>query len=413
MCIYIHVIRIISKDIRLSILNNFVSVLCTTRFIAIMLQLSRCIVITFLLLELIMDSNSEEVIIVTKWGSINGRSIEKYTLKNKAGQEVDIITYGATITSVRTPDKLGNIADVVLGFDNVEDYASTMFRNPYFGATVGRVANRIKNGEFILNGNTYHLTKNLGQDSLHGGINGWSWKIWNAAIQSNRLVLSLLSEDGDEGYPGDVVASVIFQLFDNGELRIKMKAFVTKATPINLTNHSYFNLAGHNGNASELYKHQFTLNADRWTATDAKNIPTGDILSVIDTAMDLRNITVLGDVIDKIPGGGYDNNFCLIVNDTQNERNFVATAVHPTSGRYLEVFSNQPAVQFYTANFLPEHDTAGIQGKNGSRYFKHAAFCLETQNYPDAVNHANFPNSIVEPGQIYRHIVIYKFGVIA
>lgn len=360
----------------------------------------------------IMDSDGEQLISVVKWGSINGQSVEKYTLKNKLGQEVDIVTYGATITSIRTPDKHGKIADIVLGFDNVEDYSSTTY-NPYFGATIGRVTNRIKNGEFILNGKKYHLAKNVGQNTLHGGFKGWNSKIWNAAIQCNQLVLSLLSEDGDEGFPGDAIASVIFQLTTDGELRIEMKVFVTKATPINLTNHSYFNLAGHDGNARELYKHQFTLNADCWTVTDAESIPTGEIRSVLDTVMDLRNSITLGDVIDKVPGGGYDHNFCLKLNDTTNETNLVARVLHPTTGRYLQVFSNQPGVQFYTANFLPERDSVSIQGKNGTAYFKHGAFCLETQNYPDAVNHENFPNSILEPGQVYYHIVIYKFGVVA
>ncbi|KOC68795.1 Aldose 1-epimerase, partial [Habropoda laboriosa] len=359
----------------------------------------------------IMDVNGEELITVAKWGSIDGRSVEKYTLKNKAGQEVDIITYGATITSFRTPDKLGNIADVVLGFDNIEGYLS--WDKLYFGSTIGRVANRIRNAEFTLNGEKYHLAKNVGEFILHGGCKGWSMKIWNATVESNRLVLSLLSEDGDQGFPGAANASVIFQLTTDGELCMEIKVSVTKATPINLTNHAYFNLAGHNGNATELYKHRFMLNADRWTITDTDNIPTGEIRSVVDTVMDLRNSTTLGDVIDKVPAGGYDSNFCVTASDTANEKNLVARVLHPPSGRYLEVFSNQPGVQFYTSNCLPERNKVGIQGKNGSTYFKHAAFCLETQNYPDAVNHENFPNSILEPGQIYHHIVIYKFGVVA
>ncbi|XP_006624842.1 aldose 1-epimerase-like isoform X2 [Apis dorsata] len=367
-------------------------------------------VIVLLLLKSIMDSDGKELISVVQWGCIGNRSIEKYTLKNKVGQEVDIITYGATITSIRIPDKYGNIADIVLGFDSIEEYM--MPYNPYFGATVGRVANRIKKGEFTLKGKKYHLTKNEGQNHLHGGTKGWNSKIWHADVQYNQLVLSLLSEDGDEGYPGDTIASVIFQLTKDGELCIEMKVFVTKATPINLTNHSYFNLAGHTGNACELYKHQFTINADHWTVTDAESIPTGEIRSVDDSVMDLRNSTILGDIIDKIPGGGYDYNFCLTMNNTENEKNLVATVLHPTSGRYLKVFSNQPGIQFYTANFLPESTGTGIRGKNGSEYFKHAAFCLETQNYPNAINHENFPNSILEPGKVYHHIVVYKFGII-
>lgn len=377
------------------------------------MRLTRCIVIMALrLLGSIMNANAEESIIVSNWGSIDGRSIEKYTLRNKLCQEVDIVTYGATITSIRTPDKHGNVADVVLGYDNVEGYASKS--NPYFGATIGRVANRIGGAEFLLNGEKYRLAKNAGRNSLHGGFKGWSSKIWNATIEDDRLVLALLSEDGDEGYPGAAIASVSFRLTSDGELRIEMKVFVSKRTPVNLTNHSYFNLAGHNGNSTELYEHRFALNADRWTVTDSESIPTGEIRPVDGTLMDLRNTTRLADVIDRLPNKGYDHNFCLTPNVTYDHEHLVATVSHPTSGRYLEVFSNQPGVQFYTANFLPEPGSnTGIRGKNASAYFKHGAFCLETQNYPDAVNHVNFPNSILAPGQLYRHTVTYKFRVVA
>lgn len=359
----------------------------------------------------IMEANGQGSITVSNWGSIDGRSIEKYTLKNKLCQEVDIVTYGATITSIRTPDKHGNVTDVVLGFDNVEGYASKS--NPYFGATIGRVANRVGGAEFLLNGEKFRLAKNAGRNSLHGGFKGWSSKIWNATIEEDRLVLSLLSEDGDEGYPGAAIASVTFRLTSDGELRIEMKVFASKPTPVNLTNHSYFNLAGHNANSTELYEHRFTLNADRWTVTDSESIPTGEIRPVDGTLMELRNTTRLGDVIDRLPDGGYDHNFCVTPNLTGDRENLVATVLHPTSGRYLEVFSNQPGVQFYTANFLPAPGNAGIRGKNASAYFKHGAFCLETQNYPDAVNHENFPNSILAPGQLYHHTVTYKFRVVA
>ncbi|XP_031827207.1 galactose mutarotase isoform X2 [Nomia melanderi] len=356
-----------------------------------------------------MDSNGQQLITVAEWGSLNGQNIEKYTLRNNASQEVDIITYGATITSIRTPDKQGNVADVVLGFDTVEGYSST--KNPYFGATIGRVANRIGKAAFTLNGKKYHVSANNGQNTLHGGSKGWSSKIWNATIRNDRLVLSLLSEDGDQGFPGAAIASVSFRLTVHGELCIDMKVFVTKATPINLANHSYFNLAGHKGGATELYKHEVMLNSDRWTVTDTEGIPTGEIRSVENTVMDLRNLTVLKDAIDRVPGGGYDTNFCLTGDIFADKNKFVAKVLHPTSGRYLEVYSNQPGVQFYTANFLPAEGSTGVQGKDKAEYFKHGAFCLETQDYPDAVNHENFPNSILEPGEIYRHNVIYKFGV--
>nr|XP_033324379.1 aldose 1-epimerase-like isoform X2 [Megalopta genalis] len=357
-----------------------------------------------------MGSSCDQPITVEKWGSVNGQNVEKYTLKNKAGQEVDIATYGATITSVRTPDKQGNIADIVLGFDDIEGYLSSS--NPYFGATVGRVANRIGNAQFTLNGKVYHLAKNTGTDTLHGGIKGWNSKVWNATlVENNVLVLSLLSEDGDEGFPGATIATAKFWLTDDGELHVIMTVFTTKPTPINLTNHSYFNLAGHKSNAKELYEHVVAINADRWTVTNERSIPTGEIRPVENSIMDLRNLTKLKDVINKVPGGGYDYNFCLPETDSVNENKFVAKVSHPASGRYLEVHSNQPGVQFYTANFLPAQGSTPIHGKDGAEYFKHGALCLETQNYPDAINHRNFPNSVLQPGETYRHFVTYKFGV--
>lgn len=362
------------------------------------------------LIGLGMTECKSSLITAQNWGSINGRVIEQYTLKNEAGQEVDIITYGATITSIRIPDKHGNIDDILLGFDNISGYLSS--DNPYFGATVGRVANRIAKGRFVIDGKKYQVSRNIGENSLHGGTKGWSFKVWNATIENGSVVMTLLSEDGDEGFPGAVIASATFRLSNDGELFIEMKSFTSKPTPINLTNHAYFNLAGHGTNAEELYKHRIVLNADRWTVTDSDSIPTGEIRSVKDSIMDLRKPTVLGDVIDKVPGGGYDYNFCLPEKSSKvNENRFVAEVEHVGSGRYMTVHSNQPGVQLYTANFLPATNATGILGKDGKRYFRHGALCLETQNYPDAVNHANFPNSILRPGQLYLHTVCYKFGV--
>ncbi|XP_011686021.1 PREDICTED: aldose 1-epimerase isoform X2 [Wasmannia auropunctata] len=345
-------------------------------------------------------------ITTTTWGSVNGQEVKKFTLKNRASQEVDVITYGATLTAIRTPDKKGNVGDVLLGFDNIEGYLSSA--NPYFGATVGRVANRIGGATFVVDGQRYNVSKNLGQDSLHGGVRGWSFKVWDATIDGDRVVMTLISPDGDEGYPGTVTATVSFELKDDGGLCIEMKARSEKATPINLTNHAYFNLAGHATNAAELYKHVFVLNADRWTVTDSASIPTGEIRSVENSVMDLRCATRLGDVIDKVPGGGYDYNFCL-PKPADQKIHLIARVSHPDSGRLLTVYSNQPGVQFYTANSMGGE--TGIAGKNGARYSRHAAFCLETQNYPDAVNHKNFPNSVLRPGDVYNHFVMYKFGV--
>ncbi|RLU16585.1 hypothetical protein DMN91_010653 [Ooceraea biroi] len=374
-------------------------------------------------------SKAGSVTVTTEpWGTINDQEIKKFTLKNSAGQEVDVITYGATVTAIRTPDKEGHVADVVLGFDDIKGYRAE--NNPYFGATIGRVANRIGKATFIIDGQRYHVSKNKGRNSLHGGTRGWSWKVWNATVEGDCVVMTLVSPDGDEGYPGTVTTTVTFQLNDNGELRIEMRATTTKATPINMTNHGYFNLAGLSAtrighddadtslydirdfmNAEELYKHVFIVNADRWTVTDAESIPTGELRCVEDSVMDLRNATVLGEVIDEVPGGGYDYNFCLPGPYNPKRMSFVAKVVHPASGRRLDVYSNQPGVQLYTSNFLPEKDQVGITGKKGTQYYRHAAFCLETQNYPDAINHENFPNSLIRPGDVYKHVVIYKFGV--
>lgn len=356
-----------------------------------------------------MSMATKRSIITTTWGSVDGQEIKKFTLRNEACQEVDVITYGAAVTAIRTPDKEGNVEDVVLGFDNIEGYLSPS--NPYFGATLGRVGNRIGNATFVLDGVRYNVSKNIGEDSLHGGLRGWSFKVWNATIDDDHVVMTLVSPDGDEGYPGSVTATTSFELSDDGELCIEMTAETLKATPINMANHGYFNLAGHATNAEELYKHVFTLNADRWTVTDSGSIPTGEIRSVENSIMDLRNPTTLGDVIDNVPGGGYDYNFCLPEPYDSKIISFVAKVLHPVSGRYLEVYANQPGVQLYTSNSIPERNETGIMGKNGAQYFKHAAFCLETQNYPDAVNHENFPNSVIRPGDIYNHIVLYKFGV--
>ncbi|XP_066580944.1 galactose mutarotase isoform X2 [Prorops nasuta] len=356
-----------------------------------------------------MSATGKISITTEPWGSIDGKTIEKITLKNSKKQEVDIISYGATITAVRLPNKQNEVDDVVLGFDSIDGYKSA--KNPYFGATIGRVANRIGNGEFTLNGIRYNVSKNIGINSLHGGFSGWNAKIWNTTIDNDRVIFTLLSEDGDEGYPGSVIASTTFKLNDNGELLVEMKAFTSKATPINLTNHSYFNLAGHGTNAKEIYNHKVQINANEWTVTDSESIPTGEIRPVKNSLMDLRNLTRIGDVINQVPGGGYDYNFCLPEKTCMDKIQFVAKVLHPESGRYLEVKSNQPGVQFYTSNFLPEMGKEGILGKNNNEYFKHGAFCLETQNYPDAINHNNFPNSILLPSNLYKHVVIYKFGI--
>lgn len=339
----------------------------------------------------------------------------KWTNSSKVCAEV--ITYGATITSIKMPDKDGIIEDIVMGFKDLKGYQNPL--NPYFGATVGRVANRIGQAKFTINGTTYGVSPNLPPHQLHGGFKGFDKVNWKHTIIGKKVVMSYLSKDKEEGYPGDVITNVSFQLTDSNEFLIDFKAYTTKPTYVNLTNHSYFNLAGHNKGAVELYKHTVSINADQTTAVDKDSIPTGKILPVGGTIFDLRVPKELGSVIHKIPGyDGYDHNFCVTKGEYQEE-SFVARVHHPGSGRVLEVYSNQPGVQFYTSNGIPDDpkhykgnvkDLKTIIGKDGP-YYKHGALCLETQNYPDAINHPGFPKAVLNPGQTYHHTLTYKFSV--
>lgn len=349
----------------------------------------------------------------------NRQIVRRYTFTNQNQLTVQIITYGGIITSIKYPDKNGAVDDIALGFDNIEGYLSKV--NPYFGALIGRCANRIAKGHFKINDRHYQLSTNKGENHLHGGIKGFDKVLWKSDLQGNKLVLSYMSQDGEEGYPGEVLVSAFYELTTDNELILEMKATSSKPTPINLTNHTYFNLAGHGAGAPALYDHLVTINADKYTDTDSNSIPTGELKNVGGTMWDFRISRRLGDSILFIPGGGYDQNMC-IHKTCSEDQTFVARVVHPKTGRGLEVYSNQPGVQFYTSNYFPTHEVweqeakkdlkdTEIKGKLGFRYYKHQAFCLETQNYPDAVNHKNFPNCIVKPGETYHHIVTYKFFV--
>lgn len=343
--------------------------------------------------------------------------VRRFTWKNKHGMIVQVITYGATITTMKVPDKSGKIEDVVMGFNDMQGYLHPL--NPYFGATVGRVANRIGYATIKIDDNKYQLSKNLGQHMLHGGFRGFDKVNWDAHIQGSKVIMSYDSPDGEEGFPGNVLVNVIFELTENNEFLVEFKATTTKPTFVNLTNHSYFNLAGHNKGAKELYKHVISINADYTTEVDENSIPSGKLLPVAETIFDLRIPKVLGDVIHKIPGyDGYDHNFC-VNKGTEQGNTFVARVVHPPSGRVMEVYSNQPGVQLYVSNSIPDDpanykgdpkDLKSLPGKDGN-YYKHGALCLETQNYPDAVNHKNFPKAVLYPGETYTHSVAYKFFV--
>lgn len=364
--------------------------------------------------------------------------VKRFTWTNESGMSVQVISYGATITAMKVPASDGSIADVVLGFDNIPGYQKE--NNPYFGATVGRVANRIGGGKFTIEGVEYSVTKNY-QDrhQLHGGKIGFDKFNWSSHVEGTVVTLTHTSMDDHEGYPGTVLASVTYELKNDNRFVVKFQASSSEPTPVNLTNHSYFNLAGHETGQEEIYRHIISLNADRITETDEDSIPTGKLLCVGGTPYDLRVPRELGPAMSRVPGEGYDNNFC-ITKGTEQGMTFVARVVHPHSGRYLEVYTDQPGVQLYTSNFMPDPNRnirprpvnapefyevtylapvvgpmsqdPPIKGKGGAKYFKHGAFCLETQNYPDAVNHENFPNSVLVPGEKYTHKVEYKFGTI-
>ncbi|XP_041969328.1 galactose mutarotase-like [Aricia agestis] len=349
-----------------------------------------------------MVSLTEETI-----GSCKDQSVKKYTWHTPSGFSVSVISYGAIIQAIRVPDKHGEVADVVLGFDNLQDYVNK--NEPHFGSTVGRCANRIGGASFEIDGTTYTLAKNIsGKDHLHGGIIGFDKVNWESSVKDNTVVFSYLSKDGEEGYPGNLITNVIYEVKDD-TLYVKFMATTTKRTVVNLTNHSYFNLAGHAAGARELYDHVISINADRITETSAASIPTGRFTNVGGTLYDLRIPTRLGDRMDKDPKL-YDDNFC--VTNYDKGLRFVSRVHHPYSGRFLELYSDQPGVQLFTSDNLPGPNDPALIGKDGEGYRRHGAFCLETQNFPDAVHHQNFPSAILSPGEVYTHTVTYKFGVL-
>lgn len=331
----------------------------------------------------------------------DGEAVTAFILKNINGVKVKVMTCGATIVSIETPDKQGDMADIALGFDDVAGYQSD--DNPYFGATCGRYANRIGEGRFTLDDHTYSLATNDGDNSLHGGLVGFDKKVWDAEIVDDVLKMSLVSPDGDEGYPGTLNVEVRFSLSDENELAIVYKANTDKTTVINLTNHSYFNLAG----SGTVLNHLAQINADRYTAVSDDAIPTGELPAVAGTEMDLRTPTPIGKSIETVQGLGYDHNYC-INQASPGELTLAARVVDPESGRTLECLTTEPGVQFYTGNFLD-----GFKGKGGASYVKHGGFCLETQHYPDSPNRPEFPSAQLSPTDTYTHTCIYRFGIVA
>jgi len=334
----------------------------------------------------------------------DGTPVDMYVLSN-GKITVKVITYGAAVTEIDVPDRDGKLADVVLGFDNLEGYLGGQ---PYFGAATGRVANRIARGEFTLDGKQYKLAVNDPPNSLHGGLKGFDKVVWKAEDSSGPIGpavrLWYLSPDGEEGYPGNLAVSVTYTVLPVSELKIDYTATTDKATPVNLTNHSYFNLAG--PASGTILGHEVMVAAKQYTPVDDTMIPTGEIRSVRGTPLDFTKPVTFGARIGEIKGepGGYDHNYALGGDHT---RPILAARVRePESGRVLEMFTTEPGVQVYTANFLD----GKLKGKGGVVYKQHQAFCLEAQHFPDAVHHANFPSIILRPGATYTQTTIYRFS---
>lgn len=337
----------------------------------------------------------------------DGQSIDLYTLTNRQGMEVGITNYGGRVVSILVPDRLGKMADVGLGFGSLDGYLGD---KSCFGALVGRYANRIANGRFALDGTQYKLAQNDGANSLHGGLKGFDKRVWNARElpgDQRALELTYLSKDGEEGYPGNLSVKVVYSLTDSNELRIDYTATTDKDTVLNLTNHSYFNLAGQG--SGDILKHELRINADRFTPIDDTLIPTGELRQVEGTPLDFRKPTAIGARINEDHeqlkfGKGYDHNFVL--NHKGGELALAAHVTEPESGRVLEVLTTQPGLQFYSGNFLD----GTVHGKEGKVYGRRSAFCLETQHFPDSPNKPAFPSTELKPGQTYHETTIYKFS---
>ena len=336
--------------------------------------------------------------------------VDLITLRNTNGIEMTVLTYGGVIKTLRTPDRAGAMDDIVLGFD---DLASYVAKSPYFGCLIGRYGNRIAKGKFSLDGATYTLATNNGPNHLHGGNKGWDKAVWKFDTFNNAtgvgVILTHTSADGDEGYPGTVKAKVTYTLTDQNQLIIDYEATTDKATVINLTQHSYFNLGG--GKVNDILGHELKLNAAQYTPVDATLIPTGEIASVEGTPFDFRTPTAIGarinDKNDQLEKGpGYDHNFVL----TRQGPGLAdaAEVYEPTTGRTMKIATTEPAIQFYSGNFLSDKET--LTGKGGRAYPKRSGFCLETQHYPDSPNHPNFPSTVLRPGETYKTQTVFTFG---
>jgi aldose 1-epimerase len=350
-------------------------------------------------------TQKETVAAATKkeWGKTrDGESVEIFTLKNAKGVEARIINYGGVVVSLKVPDRSSAVGDIVAGFDNFDDYLQPP---PYFGALIGRYGNRIGGAHFSLNGVEYKLAKNDGQNTLHGGVKGFDKRLWSAKeISPQSLELTYVSKDGEEGFPGNLTATVRYTISDANELKIEYSAATDKDTVVNLTHHGYFNLASD----GDILGHEAMINADRFTPVDKGLIPTGELKSVAGTPFDFRTAKAIGSRIEEKDeqltfGRGYDHNWVL--NRTGDGLELAAKVTDPKSGRVMEVWTTEPGLQFYTGNFLD----GSLKGK-GKTYTRRSAFCMETQHFPDSPNKPSFPTTVLKPGGKYQTTTVYKFS---
>jgi aldose 1-epimerase len=341
----------------------------------------------------------------------DGQPIDLYVLTNKSGAEVSITNYGGAVVSIKVPDRNGKLADVVLGYDTAEGYLND---KSHFGGIIGRYGNRIAHAQFVLDGKTYTLAKNNHENSIHGGIRGFDKAVWSTRIlhgkDAQSLELSYLSKDGEEGFPGNLKVTVVYTWSDASALQIEYSATTDKKTVVNLTNHSYFNLAGQG--SGDILGHVLMIQAEKFTPVNAALIPTGELRDVAGTPLDFRKPTAIGARIDQDDeqlklGSGYDHNFVIGPVEELGPSFAAVRVVEPTTGRVLEVFTTEPGVQFYTGNFLD----GKTPGKGGVTYPRRNAFCLETQHFPDSPNQPKFPSVVLNPGERYHTITKYQFAV--
>ena len=338
----------------------------------------------------------------------DGTTVDIYTLKNRNGLQVEITNYGGAVVAIRTPDRRGRMADIVLGYADPSGYVAD---TSYFGALIGRYANRIARGTFTLNGVEYQLAQNNGVNHLHGGVRGFNKVVWQAREMARTdgvaLELTYLSKDTEEGYPGNLAVTAMYVLSNANELRVEYTATTDKETVVNLTHHSYFNLAG--AGADDVLRHEVMINADRFTPVDETLIPTGELKAVKGTPFDFSRATAIGSRINQaddqlVRGKGYDHNFVL--NKKAQELSLAANVYEPASGRVLEMWTTEPGMQLYTGNFLDK-----VRGKAGKVYHRRGGFCLEAQHFPDSPNKPAFPTTVLKPGERYTQTTVYKFTV--